>query len=69
MKYDVTFSCGHTATVELFGPGKERERKISWYETHGECPECYKARKQAEREEASSEITVRIAGGDKAWQE
>lgn len=50
MKYDVTFSCGHTATVELFGPGKERERKISWYETHGECPECYKARKQAERE-------------------
>ena len=26
-------------------------------------------RKQAEREEASSEITVRIAGGDKAWQE
>ena len=54
MKYDVTFSCGHTATVELFGPGKERERKISWYETHGECPECYKARKQAEREEANA---------------
>ena len=26
-------------------------------------------RKQAEREEASSESTVRIAGGDKAWQE
>lgn len=26
-------------------------------------------RKQAEREETSSEITVRIAGGDKAWQE
>ena len=50
MKYDVTFSCGHTATIELFGPGKERERKISWYETYGECPECYKARKQAERE-------------------
>lgn len=50
MKYDVKFSCGHTATIELFGPGKERERKISWYETHGECPECYKARKQAERE-------------------
>ena len=50
MKYDVNFSCGHTATVELFGSSKERERKISWYETRGECPECYKARKQAERE-------------------
>ena len=33
MKYDVTFSCGHTATIELFGPTKDRERKISWYES------------------------------------
>ena len=41
MKYEVKFSCGHTATVELFGPTKERERKLAWYEESGECPECY----------------------------
>lgn len=67
MKYDVTFSCGHTATIELFGPGKERERKISWYETHGECPECYKARKQAEREAIDAQAAQESK--EKQWPE
>ena len=67
MKYDVTFSCGHTATIELFGPGKERERKISWYETHGECPECYKARKQAEREAIDAQAAQESR--EKQWPE
>lgn len=39
MKYDITYTCGHTATVELYGPTQERERKIAWLESI-ECPDC-----------------------------
>lgn len=39
MKYTVTCSCGHTTTLELYGPTADRERKIKWYETYGTCPE------------------------------
>ncbi len=42
MKYDVTYSCGHTATVELFGKTDDRERKLHWMETEGMCPDCYR---------------------------
>ena len=45
-KYDVKFSCGHEATVELFGKSSERERKIAWFERYGLCPCCYKAEQQ-----------------------
>lgn len=31
MKYEVTFSCGHTGTVQLYGKGDERERKIRYF--------------------------------------
>lgn len=27
MKYDVTFSCGHTGTVQIYGTAAEREKK------------------------------------------
>ena len=53
MKYTVTFSCGHTEEVELFGKGSDRERKIAWYEKSGLCPECYKAMKEAEKKNNS----------------
>lgn len=42
MKYDIKFSCGHEETIELFGNGKERERKIAYYEEYGVCSECYR---------------------------
>jgi len=48
-KYDVTYSCGHSETVQLYGPTRERERKIEWMERSGFCPDCYKAKKDAER--------------------
>ena len=59
MKYDVTYSCGHTATVELFGKSEDRERKLHWMETEGMCPDCYNAwlRKENDRK-------VREALGD-----
>lgn len=44
MKYEVTYSCGHTGTEELFGPGKDRERKLWWFANRAICPECYKAK-------------------------
>lgn len=40
MKYDITYACGHTATVNLFGTAQERERKLAWMTAH-ECPDCY----------------------------
>lgn len=53
MKYDITYSCGHVGEVNLLGPGKERERKIWYYENHRVCPECeQKAREEANRQAA-----------------
>ena len=79
MKYDVLFSCGHEETVSLFGPGKERERTISWYRSAGLCSECYAKRKQerynernqAHAEEAKSAGLPALTGTEKqiAWAE
>jgi 3'-phosphoadenosine 5'-phosphosulfate sulfotransferase (PAPS reductase)/FAD synthetase len=30
VKYSVIHSCGHAGSVTLFGPGKERDRKLAW---------------------------------------
>lgn len=49
-KYDVTYSCGHTGTVQLYGKNEDRARKIESYERYSLCPECYKKQKQEEDE-------------------
>lgn len=51
-KYDVTYMCGHEETMQLYGPCKERQRKIEYYRENMLCPECYKKEKQREKEEA-----------------
>lgn len=57
-KYKVTFNCGHTETVELIGPGKERERKM-WNMAHFRmCSECYRKQKE---EEQSKELVVKFS--------
>lgn len=38
-KYTITYKCGCTKEVELFGKISERENKIEWYKTI-ECPVC-----------------------------
>lgn len=58
MKYDITFSCGHTHTVDIYGSAAERERKIKWYEAEAVCPDCYKAQKDAEAAEGCSEVEM-----------
>ncbi|MBO5449823.1 MAG: hypothetical protein J5994_10940 [Ruminococcus sp.] len=42
MKYDITYSCGHTGTVELFGKSDDRHRRLEWLKENALCPECYK---------------------------
>lgn len=64
-KYDITYSCGHTGTVQLYGPGKERDRKIEWYETQADCPDCYKAKKRAEEASKPIEMQITTNGLDK----
>ena len=58
MKYDITCSCGHEITVDLFGKSADRERDVKYYEGRL-CPECYKA---AAAKEAEASIK---AAGDK----
>ena len=42
-QYTITYECGHTGVVNLFGPHMERDKKIAWLQTQ-ECPECKKSR-------------------------
>lgn len=58
MKYTVTFSCGHEATVDLFGKTSERDRRIAWYEKEGVCPDCYRKMKEEERKQADEELAA-----------
>lgn len=51
-QYGVTHTCGHSEWHDLIGPGKDRERKLSWLETTV-CSECYKAQKEAEKTAAN----------------
>ena len=53
-KYQITYSCGHEATIQLFGKESDRQRKIEWLESEGLCPDCYKAKIAKEHAEASA---------------
>lgn len=76
-KYEVAYSCGHTAEIQLFGKHTERENKIAWLEREGICPECHAKQQQAERaaaaaaaKEANAELPT-LEGSEKqiAWAE
>lgn len=64
-KYDITHSCGHSETVEIFGTNVhgERDRKLKWLEEH-ECHECY-VRDITLRSPARTSICRTRSGG---WQ-
>ena len=47
-KYDITHTCGHSETVQLIGPHRERESRIGWLESHL-CPRCWEAEKARKR--------------------
>jgi len=56
LKYNITFSCGHTGTVELFGKDKERHKKLEYFQENGLCSECYK--KMMREEEQAQPLTT-----------
>lgn len=60
MKYDITYSCGHTGIVELTGKGTEREKRIHFLTEYGLCPDCYKNKKQEEKKAEPFQIEVRL---------
>ncbi len=50
-KYDVTYKCGHSGTVDLIGKIKDRESKLSWYQNTASCPDCYKKEIEKQNEQ------------------
>lgn len=71
-KYTVTYKCGHTGTVQLFGTESDRKYRIAWYEENCVCPECFAAEQAAKREaEAQKYALPELVGSEKqvAWAE
>jgi hypothetical protein len=68
-KYDVTYSCGHTDRIALFGKERDRQHKIEWFERNGLCPDCYKAQQQAELAKVCDIVRIKYADykNDKAY--
>ena len=58
MKDYVTYSCGHTGEVQLFGTNKDRERKIKWYEESALCAECYKKQQEERGKELAAKYNL-----------
>lgn len=54
MKYEITYRCGHTGTIELFGKCSEREWRLKGASA-GNCPECTNAEREAAAAKAASE--------------
>lgn len=49
-KYTVTYACGHTGTIELFGKMTEREYRLKQL-TDQLCPDCYNQQVSKENQE------------------
>lgn len=43
-KYQVTYACGHTDTIQLYGKETEREKRLAYLATI-DCPNCYHEKK------------------------
>ena len=52
-QYTVTAGCGHTTTLQLYGPSRDREQRIAWMRSPtGKCNSCYAASKRDEADHA-----------------
>lgn len=61
MKYEITYSCGHTCIVNLVGKNADRARRIKYMEEYGACPDCYREQKNIEKSIGCVEITMKYA--------
>ena len=74
-KYQVTYKCGHTIEMQLFGKIADRESKIEWYRNNCECPDCKRNSHAEENRKASEQAQslglVALQGSEKqiAWAE
>ena len=63
--YDITYTCGHTARMQFYGPNREREWKIA-QESSKMCRECYIAQQQKmAQDRAEAEDLPALEGTDK----
>ena len=48
-KYEITYRCGHSGAVQIYGTNVhgERERKAQWLSENCDCPECRQRDKEA----------------------
>jgi hypothetical protein len=61
-KERVTYSCGHTGVVNLYGPHDARDSKVAWMEREGLCPDCYRAQQAAAAADEVSRWEVNVPG-------
>lgn len=67
--YEISYTCGHSEREQLYGPEKDRQRKIEWKE-RGMCPACYRAAQSQKAEQAANAAGLpALTGSDKqiAW--
>lgn len=63
-KYDVTFSCGHSEIMRLFGPAYERERRLDYFARAALCEACrIEARQRAKSDATAHAASVAQAEG------
>ena len=60
-RYTITYKCGHTEEVQLYGKESERQRKIDWDKTN-DCPKC---RAMEAKEAAKTAGLPELTGSDK----
>ena len=62
-QYTIDYSCGHSGSKNICGKQSERQGKADWY-AQGVCEDCYKAKKQAERDETNKVAAEELKGFD-----
>lgn len=64
-KYTITYACGHTAEMQLYGKESDRQKRIAWYATI-DCPDC--ETNEAARQAAENGYPI-LTGSEKqvAW--